>query len=114
MIVSKTKKDFYAALDDDFDTPKAFSILFDFVREANKQGPNNDCYNFMKEVNIFLDIFNFNEQEIPKGILELAQQRLEARKNKDFKLADEFRFKVTEMGYIIEDSDNGFKIKKKE
>jgi cysteinyl-tRNA synthetase len=113
-LLSNAKKDFYAALDDDFDTPKAFSVLFDFVREANKQGPNDDCYKFMKEINSFLDIFNFDEQEIPKEIVELAKKRLEARKNKDFKLSDELRSQAIDKGYIIEDSDNGFKVKKKE
>jgi cysteinyl-tRNA synthetase len=113
-VLKQAKREFYAALDDDFDTPKAFSVLFDFVREANKQGPNEDCYKFMKEINLFLDILNFDQQEIPKEMLELAKKRLEARKNKEFKLADELRFKVIEKGYIIEDSDNGFKIKKKE
>jgi len=111
-IIAKTKKSFYDALDDDFNTPKAFAILFNFLREANKIGPNNDCYLFLKEVNSFFDILQL-EEKIPKEVMELAKKRLEARNNKDFKLADKLRQEINDLGYIVEDVDNGFKVKKK-
>ena len=61
--IAKTKKEFFAALDDDFDTPKAFSMLFEFIREANKQGPNHECYLFLKEMNTFLEILSEEERQ---------------------------------------------------
>ncbi len=111
-VIAKTKKSFYDALDDDFNTPKAFSILFDFLREANKTGPNNDCYLFLKEINSFLDILQLGEK-IPKEVMELAKKRLEARNNRDFKLADRLRDEINDLGYIVEDAGDDFKIKKK-
>lgn len=112
-IITKTKKEFYEALDDDFDTPKAFSILFDFIREANKKGPNNECYIFFKEINVFLDVFNLEKIEVPTNIKELAEKRNEARKNKNFKLSDDLRKQIDSLGYIIEDKPDSYSIKKK-
>jgi len=109
--LNKTKKQFYSYLDDDFNTPKAFAVLFDFIREANKEGPNHDAYLFLREINTFLDILT-EEEKIPEEIINLAKQRLEARKQKDFKKSDELREKIAKKGFLIEDSEDSFKLKK--
>ena len=44
--------------------------------------------------------------------MTLVNQRNEAKKNKDFKLADELRSKVKEMGYVIVDKKDGVEVKK--
>ncbi len=111
-LISKTRKSFYKALDEDFNTPKAFSILFDFIRDANKIGVNNDCYKFIEELNKFLDILSI-EEKIPQNIIKLAEKRLLARKSKDWKLSDSIRDEINKEGYLIEDTENGFRIKKK-
>lgn len=111
--ITKTKKGFYTALDDDFDTPRAFSVLFDFVRDSNKIGPNNECYLFFQEIDIFLNIFSLGEEKAPEKIIRLASERLNARENKDFSSADRLRLEINKLGYIIEDSESGFRLKKK-
>ena len=50
--------------------------------------------------------------DIPAEVAELAAQRAEARKAKNFALADELRDKITAMGYIIEETRQGTTIKK--
>ncbi len=50
--------------------------------------------------------------DIPAEVAELAAQRAEARKTKNFALADELRDKITAMGYIIEETRQGTTIKK--
>ena len=45
--------------------------------------------------------------------MELAKKRLEARNNRDFKLADRLRDEINDLGYIVEDAGDDFKIKKK-
>ena len=42
----------------------------------------------------------------------LIEERQNARKNKDFKLADEIRDKLTEMGIVLEDTRQGVKWRK--
>ena len=53
------------------------------------------------------------EEEIPAEVLEIAQQRQEARKAKDFATADALREKILQMGYVIEETRQGTKISKK-
>ena len=53
------------------------------------------------------------ESDIPAEITALAEQRKEARKNKDFALADSLRDKISELGYIIEETRQGTKITRK-
>ncbi|MBP3855796.1 MAG: cysteine--tRNA ligase [Ruminiclostridium sp.] len=50
--------------------------------------------------------------ELPEEIKELAEKRAAARKAKDFALADELRAKITEMGYIVEETRQGTVIRK--
>ncbi len=51
-------------------------------------------------------------EELPAEVADLAAQRAEARKAKNFALADELRDKITSMGYIIEETRQGTTIKK--
>jgi cysteinyl-tRNA synthetase len=52
------------------------------------------------------------EEEVPSNIIELAQQRMLARKAKDFKRSDEIRDELKAKGWIVEDSPKGPKLKK--
>lgn len=110
-LIEKKRLEFYGHLDNDFDTPRAFAILFDFIREANKQGPGEESYKFLEEINSIFDFLTL-EQQIPKEILELAQKRERARQQKDFKLSDKIRQEILKKGYQIDDTPEGFKLKK--
>src|SRR3989344_1538995 len=74
-LIEKARKSFFDALNDDFDTPKATSVLFDFIREANKNDIGNNCYRLMKEIDAIFDLFDFTEERIPKEIKLLAEKR---------------------------------------
>lgn len=111
-IINKARKSFFEALDDDFDTPKAISILFKFIREVNKKNLGKNCYNLIKEIDEIFDIFNIKEEKIPKKIIKLAEEREKFRKEKNFKKADEIRNLIKNKGYQIEDTEEGYRIKK--
>jgi cysteinyl-tRNA synthetase len=51
-------------------------------------------------------------EDIPAEVSELVKQRAEARKAKDFAKADELRAKITELGYIVEETRQGTVIRK--
>lgn len=50
--------------------------------------------------------------EIPDEIVELANKRWEAKKAKNFALADELRKKISDLGWTVLDKKDGFDIKK--
>ena len=51
--------------------------------------------------------------EIPEEIKKLAQEREKARLAKDFKKSDELRKTISEKGYNVKDTNEGYKISKK-
>lgn len=105
------KEAFYKAMDDDFNTPQALASIFDLVNIANKNMDDSGFIaaagNTLKEL---LDIFGISlkieskaiaitDEEIEAKILE----REEARRNKDYKLADKIRKALELLGVILED-----------
>ena len=114
------KESFITALDDDFNTADAISAIFEFVRKINTAMSGEDITK--ADVKIYLDEFNsltnvlgllYNKNDdIPNDVKELVEQRAEARKAKNFTLADELRNKINAMGYIVEETKQGTIVKK--
>ena len=118
--ISNYKRDFEAAMDDDLNTPKALSVIFQLIKDGNTA---LDCNNLadpeeikklletsMKVFGLVLEI----PAEIPAEILRLAAERKAAREDKDFQKSDELREAIDKLGYIVEDiKNNDFIIKKK-
>ncbi len=50
--------------------------------------------------------------DIPAEVITLADQRVEAKKNKDYTLADELRNKITELWFQVKDTADGYEITK--
>ncbi|MDO5560689.1 MAG: cysteine--tRNA ligase [Oscillospiraceae bacterium] len=122
-IFAKRKEQFITAMDDDLNTADGITAIFELVRDLNTLSADKTvCAAALKAGAALFDeltgvlglMYNRNkEEEIPQEILDLAAQRKEARKNKDFALADELRNKISDMGYIIEETRQGTNIKKK-
>jgi cysteinyl-tRNA synthetase len=109
------RKRFEEAMDDDLNTPLALSVLYKLITETNKLNPSNK-----KEILIFWEkmnkVFGLNiskeEAEIPENIKKLAEERDSAKKIKDFQESDRIRKLIEEKGYFIDDTKEGYKIKK--
>ncbi len=120
--LEKYRADFIAAMDDDLNTADAISAIFELVREINTniQGETTECLEYVKYASgIFEELisvlgllYSRKEEEIPQEILDLAEQRAEARKAKDWGRADAIRDEITAKGYLIEETRQGSKIKK--
>lgn len=109
-INKKYLKEFETATDDDLDMPKALAILWNLVRDSKAQGKTKTIEKMDK---IFgLDLLKKEKLTIPPGIIKLVEEREKARKAKDFRLSDKLRDEIKETGYIIEDTEEGPKIKK--
>ena len=77
---------------------------------------NIKSFIFLKLFNSIFDIIdldNLQENEIPKEVQDLLVSRQEARDNKDWKLSDNLRDKLSKMGWIVEDSVDGQNLLKK-
>ena len=53
-----------------------------------------------------------SEDEVPAEVVELAEERQEARASKDFGKSDKLRDEIAEKGYTVEDAAGGFTLKK--
>jgi len=111
-LIKRTKEDFIKAMDDDFNTPVAFSIIFNFMNEVNKKGGGKKIYNLMLEFDKIFNILTIKEKKISAEIKKLIQEREKARKKKDFRKADEIRERLKKQGIILEDTEKGVKWKK--
>ncbi len=115
--VEAAKNDFITAMEDDLNTADALAAIFTLVREINtaiangmgKAGLLASADMFDQLTGVLGLVYNRRTEDLDSEIEALIQQRTEARKNKDFKTADEIRDKLKEMGIILEDTPQGVK-----
>ena len=122
-IFEKRKQQFIEAMDDDLNTADGITAVFELVRDLNTMSADKETSKeqllagaavFDELTGVLGLLYNRNkEEEIPADVMELVEQRTAARKEKNFALADELRNRIADMGYIIEETRQGTKIKKK-
>ena len=114
------KARFCEAMDDDLNTADALGVLFEFARAANtfvsepRSKPAVEAGKALYgELTGVLGLLSREAaEEFPKEALALLEERQAARKAKDFKRADEMRDALKNMGFVVEDTANGPKLKK--
>ena len=124
-------KSFNSAMDDDFNTALAISNLFGLFKglkaklNANDESAKADANQIKKTyalIGLFTsdakDFIAYYEQknkgeEIPSEVIDLANQRVKARQNKDWALSDKLRDEILGLGYVIKDSKDGYSLSKK-
>jgi len=115
------KKQFEEAMDDDFNTADAISVLFEMAKTANANLNGNSSKKLVEYIlEMFLklsDVLGLSyknaETEIEdEEILRLIEERQKAKKEKNWKLADEIRDKLKERGIILEDTPEGVRWKR--
>jgi cysteinyl-tRNA synthetase len=109
---SHYKKKFQEYLNDDLDTPKALTVLWDLIKDDKISSENKKAtiLDFDKVLGLGFD--NLKEENIPEEIKKIAEERIGVRKNKDFKKSDELRAKINSLGYEVKDTETGYKISK--
>lgn len=113
-LIKKTKQKFENAMDDDLNISKGLAVIFDFMKEVNKKQIGAGVRKLMLEFDkvLGLNIDKIKQEKIPKRIYELVEKREKARKEKNYQEADKIREEIKKLGYYIEDSEQGIKIKK--
>jgi cysteinyl-tRNA synthetase len=111
---------FTAAMDDDLNVSAAWGVVFDWVRESNRQLAGGlmtaaqaaAALAAWDKVDSVFGLGSKAEATAPAEILGLLQERQQARAAKDFKRADAIRAEMKAKGWLIEDTPAGPKPKK--
>jgi len=120
--VAKFEKEFEKAMEDDFNTPKAIAVIFELVNRGNSlidEGKLNkreaqEILRFLQEIDRFFNfIFWPKIKEKPnKKILDLVKGREKYRKQAKWQKADKLRKEIKNLGWWIQDTKRGAKLKK--
>jgi len=111
--LKQLKNNFCKAMDDDFDTVKALAIIFDFIKRSYKEKTGGKkTYKFFREIDEIFGIFDFKKEVIPQKIKKLVEQREKYRQQKKWQKSDELRQKIKKLGFWVEDTSKGPKVKK--
>ena len=124
--ITRTREDFIAGMEDDFNTPQALSSLYELVREVNRwtQGQQFRLTAAAREVlgsalemldllgGEILGLFYEAEDAAAPALTEadieaLIAQRTKAKKDKNWSLADQIRDELKAKGVILEDTPQG-------
>lgn len=109
-----------AAMEDDFNTADAISALFEMVKLANTTAGQESSKAFVAAMREEMDglcqvlgiLTDKKKEALDSQVEEMIAARQQARKDKNFALADEIRGKLLEMGIILEDTREGVKWKR--
>ena len=119
-VTNEYENTFYAAMDDDLNTPAALATLYGFadsihtwLRVAGSQARVNVAGKKLRQLGQVLGLFLKTEEKLDSLVEQLVQQRDEARKEKDFAVSDKIRKQLMEMGYIVEDTSGKTVVRKK-
>ncbi|MEK6809202.1 MAG: cysteine--tRNA ligase [Nanoarchaeota archaeon] len=101
-------------INDDLNTPKTLAALWDVLKDENlaDKDKRSLLLNFDKVLGLNLKGLKKEKTKVPVQVKKLAEQRLQARNNKDWKKADELREKIKELGYVVGDTKEGYEIAK--
>lgn len=112
-LIKDYKQRFIEAINDDLNIPAGLAVMWEVVRNdlLSPKARLELVYDFDNVFGLGLkDVKEKSGDDIPEEVMILVNQRAEAKKNKDFKLADELRNKVKEMGYVIIDKKDGVEV----
>jgi cysteinyl-tRNA synthetase len=104
---------FKAAMDDDFNTPEAFAVLFELANEVNKT-KSASAAELLKNLGSVLGLLERDPEQFLQGgtdermdIDALIIQRQEAKKTRNFAIADQIRKDLADAGIVLEDTPQG-------
>jgi len=103
---------FAAAINDDLNTPQALAVVWELLKSDYPASAKLKSLLKFDEV-LGLGLKNIKPLKVPTAVKKLAASRLKARQNKDWRKADELRAEIEKLGFLVEDTKEGFEIKRK-
>ena len=118
--IAGLREQFIKDMDDDFNTANGVSTLFELSKLSNlylmeKNTSEEVIQAFMNEFETLFDVLGLSlkdEELLDEEIEALIEKRTQARKERNFQLADEIRDQLKEMNIIIEDTPQGIRWKR--
>ena len=111
---------FEEALDDDLNIAGALGAIFEMVREVNRAITHNQLSAsaaqqvaaLMQRFDTVLGLLAVDETSVDQQVEALLEERQQARRTRDFARADALRRQIQELGYVIEDTPQGPRLKR--
>jgi cysteinyl-tRNA synthetase len=119
--IAAIQDEFTKAMDDDFNTAKAISVLFDLSKLANyylleKNTAVEVIDIFTKQFDELFNVLGLTLEQTTEMLDEeidaLIEKRIQARKDRNFQLSDQIRDQLKEMNIILEDTPQGTRWKR--
>lgn len=116
-IFSRTSKNIYydkflEVLNEDLNVPKALAVVWEMVKaDIPTSEKSAQLLEMDKVLGLELSKVIGQKIEVPEAVMKLVEQRENARRNKDFKRSDELRHEIKRLGYEVEDSPQGIRVK---
>jgi cysteinyl-tRNA synthetase len=111
--------DFARAMDDDLDTPRAAAVLFSIARRANELADAGDLVAAMACAQLLAQLagsvglaLDGSTATLDAPEAALARGRDAARSSGDYAAADRLRDELVELGFIVEDTPEGTKVRR--
>ncbi len=112
-VIEKLKKEFLEAINDDLNMPQAMSIVWNIIRNEKKSKQfAKVLLDFDKVLGLEIDNLEEKEENLPDEILQIIEERKQARENKNWALSDELRDKLINLGYKVKDTKDGMTVEK--
>ena len=108
-VITKFEKDFLEAINDDLNMPQALSVVWEVVKQEKKSPEFAQLLKKFDKV-LGLNIDKEEEFEIPEEIMQIIEERKQARIEKNWNKSDELRDKLISLGYKVKDTSDGMKI----
>src|SRR6266542_1708812 len=111
-------REFEEALDDDLNISAALGFLFESIRQTNRAMDENKLdvasakawLDWWKRINTVLDLEAEVEIMIPTEVAQLAKERENARREKNWKRSDELRDQISALGWEVRDTKDRSKL----
>ena len=117
--VQKTQERFDQAMDDDLNTADAIGALFELVRDGNvtlnagsAKGAVKAALDMLLSLADVLGLLLKKGDSLPDEVQQLVDRRAAARKDRDWKMSDTLRDEIKALGYILEDTPQGQKVRR--
>jgi len=119
--IETLRKKFLRAMENDMNTPLALTHFFQLVSQINKQIDASEfstsdlqkAEETIHELGEFFQVIpELRKEEVPEKVLELVREREKAREREDWTKADAIRQEIRKLGYLIEDTAQGPRVKR--
>lgn len=111
-IIADMENRFHQAINDDMNMPLALSVVWEAVKYPEKSPKIAQLLKKFDTV-LGIKIDEVQETKIPQEILDLVEERKQARSDKNWSESDRLRDLIAEKGYIVKDTKDGTEVLKK-